>query len=154
MTGVTVGQGVHPGDEVRVAVDGASALTGVVRDIFEDAVKQYATELLNEASRREVADRGDSSPVIQYTTSQVAVAETVVRSKGVTPPRRSRWIIVAKVAIYLLAAVIGVGGNLMVQSEPWFLTSTGWLVTFTFAVTAGLFLVITTEITEFKKERG
>ncbi|MGJ3192220.1 hypothetical protein [Paenarthrobacter sp. FR1] len=56
--------------------------------------------------------------------------------------------------MYIIAAVIGVSGNLMIQSEPWFLPSVGWLVTFFVAFTTGLFLAIITEYIEFNKGRG
>lgn len=154
MAGTAVGQIVQPGDEVRVEVAGASALTGPARDVFEDAVKSYATELLEEASRRELGYRSGTSTVPQYTTTHVGQAEDFVRNKGLTPPRRSRWFIVAKVVIYLLAALIGVSGNQMSQSQPWFIPPTAWLVTFFVALTAGLFLAIITEVIEFNKGRG
>ncbi|WP_458111199.1 hypothetical protein M1D88_12620 [Arthrobacter sp. R1-13] len=153
MANAAVGQVTQSADEVRVEVSGAAALSGAARDVFDSAIKSYATELLNEASRRELAHRADSSTVPQFTTGQVAIAEQVVRSKGLAPPARSRWFIVAKALMYLLAVLIGVSSNLMVQSEPWFLTSTGWLVVFCVSGTAALCLTIVTEAIEFNKER-
>lgn len=153
MANAAVGQATQSADQVRVEVSGAAALTGAARDVFDSAIKAYATELLNEASRRELAHRADTSTVPQFTTRQVAIAETVVRGKGLTPPRRSRWLIVAKVSMYVLAVAVGLSSNLMLQSQPWLLDSIGWVGVLCVSGTAALCLTIVTEVIEFNKER-
>jgi hypothetical protein len=153
MTGATVGQTVQPGDEIRVDINGASALSGPARTTFEDAVKTYATQLLDEASRQEYGHRSGTSTVAQYTTSHVALAEAVVRNKGVPIKARSPLVFIVRVSIYIVTALIGVSSNLMLQSGPWLLPGVGWMAVFFAALVAGLFLIVITEVVEYKAGR-
>ncbi|MFE4835888.1 hypothetical protein ACFRAU_14565 [Arthrobacter sp. NPDC056691] len=153
MADAAAGQMTQSADHVQVEVGGSGALTGEARQVFDTAVKAYATELLNEASRRELEHRADSSTVPQFTSAQVAVAERVVRSRGLEAPRRSRWFIAGKIALYVFAVAVGISSNMMLQNKPWGLDVIGWVVVLCVSATAALAITIVTEVIEFNRGR-
>lgn len=153
MADAAAGQAIQSADQVRVEVSGSVALAGEARQVFDAAVKAYATELLNEASRRELEHRADSSAVPQFTSAQVAVAERVVRNRGLEPPRRSRWFIAGKIALYVLAVAVGLSSNMMLQTAPLWFGMIGWVVVLCVSAMAALAITTVTEVIEFNKGR-
>ncbi|WP_026543509.1 hypothetical protein [Paenarthrobacter nicotinovorans] len=153
MADATAGQVTHTADQVQVEVAGSSALAGEARQVFNAAVSAYASELLNEASRRELEHRADTSEIPQFTSAQVAIAERVVRSRGLALPRRSRWFIAAKISLYVFAVAVGISSNMMLQTNPWGLDVIGWVVVLCVSATAALAITIVTEVIEFNRGR-
>jgi hypothetical protein len=141
-------------DALRIDVDGSGQLAGEARNIFELAVKRYAQDLLNEASLYEMTHRANSSSIPQYTSAHVVQAEGVVRTRGAAPRQKSGWLVVARVALYVLAIVVAVSSGNMAQTVSWMVGAEVWGVLFTASATLALCLTIAIEITDHKERLG
>jgi anti-sigma factor RsiW len=134
------------GNDVEITVEGASDLDTAARSVFRDAIARYAKDLLNEASHSEAARNRGSSPVIQYTTGDVAQAEPVVRNRGLPPARLSPIYFWERSAQWFLTAVAGLTGGLL---PTWF----GWGYFLAASGVGALLLTVHLEYKNWKDRR-
>lgn len=104
-----------------VEVPGSSVLAGPPRAAFVTTVRDYAVDVLGEASRIEIATRGATSIDVQYTTAHFDTAAIYVRDRGYVPVRK-RWVPWAKVAAPCAFFTAGVAVPMLFLPDPW----VGW----------------------------
>ena len=106
-------------DGFSISVPGVEEVDGAAREVFDGAVRAYASDLLDEASRYEATHRSDTSAVIQYTSAHIASAEQVVRNRGFAPKSRAPSYYVIRALQWFLTAGGGVTGGLITSDPAW-----------------------------------
>lgn len=96
-----------PTDQLSVNVPGSAEVSGPPRATLEEAVRDFAIDVLSEASYRESTARGASSKEVQYTSAYFEGAKNQVRSAGVArkPPGWHAWAKVIAPVTFTLAGV-------------------------------------------------
>ena len=89
-----------------ISVPSSDVLGEVPRKTLVSLVEEFAVDVLEEASKVELAHRADSSQVPQYTTRHLVKAVSIVRDRGFTARQKPRWYLPAEIAqpILFLAA--------------------------------------------------
>lgn len=134
-------------DDVTVTVPGSADVEGAPRRTFEHAVRDYAIDVLDEASRREVAARGSSSTVVQYTSAYFESARIYVRDRGYVP-KVSRWYPWARLGVPIAFCFAGIAIPLIFAENAW----VGWGFVAGGTLVAATILSIVLEFAPRRKE--
>lgn len=110
-------------DQLTVVVTGAAAVDGPARDTYERYVADFATILLQEASREEIALRRDTSPEIQYTSGNFANAREYMRAAEMVAPRIPGWLLAIRVVTPIISIFAGLFIQFAWSEDAW----PGWL---------------------------
>lgn len=110
---------VPEGDEVVLSVPGADELGERVKPRFVSAVTSYAVAVLDETSRIEFLQRGNSASQPEYTSAQVDNAVRVVNNRGVAPRKRSGWVTFGRILLPLVTVFLGVAIAEALRSTAW-----------------------------------
>lgn len=112
--------GVTEADSIlNIKVPGSADVTGAPRVSFEDAVRDFAIDVLSDASYREAADRGSSSEQVQYTSSHFENAKFQVRNRGYVS-KKPWWYVVARLLAPICLTLFGIAVPLIFTSkESW-----------------------------------
>lgn len=105
-------------DQVSVNVPGSAEVVGPPRVTFEDAVRDFAIDVLAAASYREASARGSTSEEVQYTSAYFEGAKIQVRNAGYVP-KTPRWHPFAKIGSPLAFVLTGVAFPMMFADEAW-----------------------------------
>lgn len=103
---------------LTVDIPGSADVVGPPRVTFEQAVRDFAIEVLSEASYREASARGSTSEEVQYTSAYFEYAKIEVRNAGYI--RRSpKWHPIAKVIAPASFTMTGIAIPLALGGSPW-----------------------------------
>lgn len=116
-------------------------MTGPPRKTFEDAIRDFAIDVLGVASIRETTARGSTSEVVQYTSAYFEAAKVQVRNAGYVrrPPRWYPW---AKVVSPVAFVFAGIAVPLAFASNPW----PGWGIVAGVSFVLGIVLSLLVEL--------
>lgn len=111
----------HHDASISISVPSSHELGQAPLETLVSLVENFAVDVLEEASKEELAHRADSSQVPQYTTRHLAKAASIVRDRGFTSRQKPRWYLPTEIAqpILFLAA----GACFGLTSVGW-----GWLI--------------------------
>lgn len=108
----------QPAADLTINVPGSAEVVGPARTTFEDAVRDFAIDVLNAASIRETIARGSTSDEVQYTSAYFEYAKYEVRSAGYIR-KKPKWQIWAKILGPILFMLAGVAIPSMLGANPW-----------------------------------
>ncbi|WP_146116803.1 hypothetical protein [Microbacterium sp. MYb64] len=129
-----------PADQVRIDVPGSAEVAGPPRGTFEEAVRDFAIDVLNAASIRETIARGATSDEVQYTSAYFEYAKFDVRNAGHVR-KIPKWHPVAKIVGPILFLATGVALPLAFAPTPW----PGWGVVAGATLVGGVFCAFAVE---------
>lgn len=112
--------------ELAMPVDGLSVLDGPSRQAYDDVVGDFASELLDEASRLEAEHRVTDTP--QYTATMVYQAYKRVRHERVLKEVTHPASFVLRYLAATLLVVCGLCGGVAMAEEPVWIGRAAWVV--------------------------
>jgi len=133
-----------PADNVTVNIVGVSVLKGTAREVLNDALQSFGTDVLGEASYTERGRNRRYTDVIDYSAGDVGLAEQVVRNRGLPPEPRGTWYYVRRVTQWLTTLFAGICGGLL----P---TGWGWWIPLAVSGTAALLLTMDLERSDYEE---
>lgn len=104
--------------QLLISIPGLEAVEGPARASFTDAIEEYSSNVLKEASNLEFAHRAKTSSEVQYTSSHFASAVSHVSSLGYVP-RKKRLYPLARVASPICFLVAGVSMPMAMDPNNW-----------------------------------
>lgn len=105
-------------DQVSVNVPGSADIMGPPRVTFEDAIRDFAIDVLAAASYREGSARGSTSEEVQYTSAYFEGAKIEVRNAGYVR-KTPKWHPWAKILSPIAFMLTGVAVPMMFADNPW-----------------------------------
>lgn len=108
-------------DDITVNVPASADVSGPPRVTFESAIRDFAMDVLAEASRRETAVRGSSSAHVQYISAYFEAAKVYVRELGYVP-KRPWWYVPSRIFAPIAFLLAGITIPVAVAKDAW----VGW----------------------------